>query len=122
MANANQNRNSKSNTNDSSVDASHWKQRKKDCAPDPIFENDFWVDQRIQPQSYCNEQENCVWQVRISFPGAVNNNRLILESYHCLVASGKQYFPIQDLKKNCFLETSDTSKSRIILPSRKRWR
>ena len=122
MANVNQNANAQNNTSDSRIDLSDWKRRKKCHAPDPIFDDKFWVEQRMQPQSSFNEPEKCTWQVHISYPGAANNGRVILESSHCIVASGRQYFPIQGLKKSCVSETCDTSNSRIILPSQKRWR
>ena len=62
-----------------------------------------------------------MWQVKIGHPESDYNNMTILESSHCLVASGKHYFPIHDLKRICFPESSDKTKNSIILPSQKRW-
>lgn len=99
-----------------------WKRRKKSYALDPIFESDNQKERQMERRNYSDDQNDSKWQVRISYPGSDFNNTIILESVDCRVASGKQYFPIQDIKSECLLESSDKAKKGIILPSKKRWR
>ena len=99
-----------------------WKRRKKSCALDPIFNAETRKEQQRERKIHSEDQNDSKWQVRISYPGSDFNNKIILESFDCLVASGKQYFPIQDIKSECLSESSEKAKNGIIQPSNKRWR
>ena len=99
-----------------------WKRRKKLHAPDPLFETKIQTEQKTNRNSYSKEQNDSKWRARISYPGSDFNNMIILESVDCRIASGKQYFPIKDIKGECLLESSDKAKNGMIQPSIKRWR
>ena len=103
------------------TEVADWKRRKKIKASDPIFEIESKNNHQIKTQIQTEEENDSLWQVKIDHPESDYNNMIILESSHCLVASGKHYFPIHDLKRICFPESSDKTKNSIILPSQKRW-
>ena len=103
------------------TEVTDWKRRKRSKAADPIFEIKTESDEVTKTQIYSKEENDSLWQVKIDHPESDYNNMIILESSHCVVASGKHYFPIHDLKRICFPESSDKTKNSIILPSQKRW-
>ena len=103
------------------TEVADWKRRKKIKASDPIFEIKTQNEHQIKTQIQSKEENDLLWQVKIDHPESDYNNMIVLESSRCLVASGKLYFPIHDLKRICLPESSDETRDSIILPSQKRW-
>ena len=103
------------------TEVADWKRRKRIKASDPIFEIKTQNEHQVKTQIQSKEENDSFWQVKIDHPESDYNNMIVLESSRCLVASGKLYFPIHDLKRICLSESSDETSDSIILPSQKRW-
>ena len=110
-----------SKNNLTKTEVADWKRRKRIKASDPIFEIKTQNEHQIKTQIQSKEENDSLWQVKIDHPESDYNNMIVLESSRCLVASGKLYFPIHDLKRICLPESSDKTRDSIILPSQKRW-